>query len=160
LSAGILQRRFVVPLKGVLDDAFNRVPRLVEKGAVADAEGSLANMLEDFLEENDSRKKGGKSSKTTKEERRKLAETLNPALISTAYEEELKKNVVKNFLNGKTARLVLIQVMVIAVVVVVAVVVMVVMTVTMVMVMVIVVMMVMEVMVMATQPLLGFRNTR
>jgi hypothetical protein len=44
------------------------------------------------------------------EERRALALTLDPSLLSPAYEAELKRNVVQHFLNGRTARLVLIQV--------------------------------------------------
>ena len=102
LVRSIVQRRFLKPVRGIYGDLMNRGPRLTDNRVVHDAEESLARMLEDYLEDT--------RPELDEKERRELAASLAPSIVSPAYEKEIKnKNLVKNFFTGRMLRLMLIQ---------------------------------------------------
>lgn len=102
LVRSIVQRRFLKPVRGIYGDLMNRGPRLTDNRVVHDAEESLARMLEDYLEDT--------RPELDDKERRELAASLAPSIVSPAYEKEIKnKNLVKNFFTGRMLRLMLIQ---------------------------------------------------
>ena len=95
---GIYARRFYAPLRDIALDLLNRRPRLTDAAALHDSEKSLATMLAEFLQDS-------KFSSGSQGEREAAL-----AAVSRAYEQEIKRGALRNIVQGKIIRLILIQV--------------------------------------------------
>ena len=98
VASGIYDRRFRAPLRDIVLDLLNRRPRLTDASALEDAQTSLATMLDEFVRET-RRVAGGQQDR---------AAAL--AAVSRAYEREIKRGALRNIVQGKLVRLILIQV--------------------------------------------------
>mmetsp|Transcript_13868 Transcript_13868/g.15638 ORF Transcript_13868/g.15638 Transcript_13868/m.15638 type:complete len:896 (-) Transcript_13868:106-2793(-) len=91
---GVIEFRFVNPLKDITLDLLNRRPKLLDPFALSNEENSLDNMLRDL----------GIGDGTKKNRREALA------AASRMYEKELAQGAIRNLFTGGMVRLLLIQV--------------------------------------------------
>lgn len=95
---GIYARRFYAPLRDIALDLLNRRPRLTDAAALQDSERSLETMLAEFVQDSKKRSRGSGGREDAL------------AAVSRAYESEIKRGAIRNIMQGKLVRLILIQV--------------------------------------------------
>lgn len=106
MAFGIYERRFYTPVRDIVLDLLNRRERLTDATALEDSRASLEYMLSEFLEDNRRRRgRGGGGGGSAADDR-----AAKLAAVSRAYESEIKRGALRNIVQGKLVRLILIQV--------------------------------------------------
>lgn len=87
-------------------DWLHRRPRLTDASALEDAQTSLACMLDEFVSDAQAKRRTERlgAGEVVKERAAALA------AVSRAYEAEIRRGAVRNIVQGKLVRLILIQV--------------------------------------------------
>ena len=95
-------------MRRIVLDFLHRRPRLTDASALEDAQTSLACMLDEFVSDAQAKRRterlGAGAGEVVKERAAALA------AVSRAYEAEIRRGAVRNIVQGKLVRLILIQV--------------------------------------------------
>lgn len=93
-------------MRRIVHDLLHRRPRLTDASALEDAQTSLACMLDEFVSDAQAKRRAERPSAGAVVKDRAAA----LAAVSRAYEAEIRRGAVRNIVQGKLVRLILIQV--------------------------------------------------